>query len=983
MTITHLKRIRKQLTLMALGIALVLPQLAAGAALSISQVPLFITISLPPNITVLLDSSGSMASAYVPDGLDGSTSLIVYEYNDSATDTLVVTATATPTPTCTKTSHGSCTKYSYSCSSGYTLSGTNSGTTSTAPTGDVCQKFTDTYSCPTGMTSSGSGSSMTCTGYELESVNGKDSVMFKSGVYNALYYDPTVTYSAPYDANGNALTTSFTKAWINGYDTGLGNVNLSSAYKATVNYDPSSSSQTTDVCNGTFSNGSSSCYANLSSTTGAYYYVYKQTNTGCTGTVTTPVYTDSRCYTLVTVSSTSGVGGTDERQNFANWYSFYRTRNLTTVSGADRAFNGLSGNMRVAWINLDSCTSLANSNGCTGWDNGGPYNNTIGAFSGTHRSDFFNWVSRLPADTNTPLRTALKTIGTYYQKSGVDSPYAFTPHVTDSPEYVCRPNYAVVMTDGLWNQDTITSYANADNTAMTLPDGTKYTTNRNPYADSSSNSLADIAFYYWANSLRPDLGTSSSLQYMPYTKNVTIVDNNNNTASLIPYWNPQNDPASWPHMVTFTVGLGLSTTILSPAWGGSTYSGNKNGYNNVVTGNIAWPPVSSNSPNNVYDLWHAAIDSRGQFFSADSPQAVATAFNSIVSRIQGRVGSSSAIAVNSTRLDSNTFIYQAQFNSANWTGEVLAFAINSNGNVGTQAWQASTQVPAAASRSIFTWDETLNSGVGGGTSFLWASLNSAEQTALNKNINLVADGNGSLRLSYLRGDQSDEQSQSGIFRTRGSLFGDIVDSNPFYVGTQNFGFDTSAMSEGSSYDTFLATKNSRTPMLYVGANDGMMHAINANTGAEVFDYVPRGVYSNLSALTDPLYVHQFYVDGSPSSVDAYIGSAWKTLVVATTGAGAKEVFVLDVTNPLSETASNVLWDYDGVDGTQAGYIEPANTSFSYKSSSPDPDMGYTINEPTIVRMHDGDWYVLFGNGYNSTNQQAVIYLYNLNTKTLY
>jgi type IV pilus assembly protein PilY1 len=206
------------------------------------------------------------------------------------------------------------------------------------------------------------------------------------------------------------------------------------------------------------------------------------------------------------------------------------------------------------------------------------------------------------------------------------------------------------------------------------------------------------------------------------------------------------------------------------------------------------------------------------------------------------------------------------------------------------------------------------------------------------------------------------------------------------VGTQNFGFDSNkglTSAEYSSYDTFLATKASRTPVLYVGANDGMLHAINANSGAELFTYVPRAVYPALSALSDPLYTHAFYVDGSPTSVDAFVSSAWKTLLVATTGAGGHDVFLLDVTSPTSETASNVMWDYDGVDGTTSVYTEPANTHTTVKSTSPDPDMGYTINEPTIVRMHDGDWYALFGNGYSSTNQQAVIYLYNINTNVLY
>ena len=1069
------------------GIALAAPAMAS--TLSISQTPLFITISLPPNITVVLDDSGSMASAFVPDTLDDATTLTVFVTIPSsqgstsasvvvATGTVnsgTVTSTSSPlstsvtvatgtvnfgtvTSSCGHTSHGVCTSYNYSCSSGftrvgpssgstatpssttcqqqtynyscptgytlnpssptsgtsstasgytctqahytyscasgYTLNGSSSGSTSTPPSGTTCTQQTYNYSCPSGYTLSGqttgtsstgssttcttstpsyvcpsgwtqvggTGSTSTCTNYLSKSIQGETSPMFASAAYNPLAYDPTITYSLPYDANGNNLSTSFTAAYLNGYDTALGSVNLSTGYKVVVSYSPSSSSQTTTSCGGTFtatsSTGSLTCVSVGSSGTAAYYYLYNASNSGCPTSNPTK---DARCYTKVTVSSTSGTGGTDERQNFANWYSFYRTRNLTTVSGADRAFTGLSVNMRVAWLDLGSCTAFASS-GCYGWDSSSPsggYDNRIATFSGTHRQNFFNWLSRLPANVSTPLRTALKTAGTYYTTSGVNSPYAFNPQVTDSPEYVCRPNYTVMMTDGLWNSDTITTFNNQDNTAKTLPDGTAFATNTHPYSDSNSNSLADIAFYYWATNLRSDLGTSTALQYMPFTKSVQVVDDTNKTVSVIPYWNPQNDPASWPHMVTFTVGLGMTTTITNPAWGGSTYSG---GYNDLVTGTTAWGTVASDSANNIYDLWHAALNSRGQFFSADSPQDVTTAFTQIVNRIQGRVGSSSAIAVNSTRLDSDTFIYQAQFNSASWTGEVLAFPINSDGSIGAQAWQASTQIPAANSRSIFSWDDTLNSGAGGGISFLWSSLNSTEQANLNTSYSGTTDTQGSNRLDYLRGDQSNEETSSGTFRSRSSLLGDIVNSNPQFVGKQDFGYDK-IPGEGSSYDSFVAGKASRVSMLYVGANDGMMHAINADTGVEVFDYVPRGVYGNLSALTDPAYTHQYYVDGSATGVDVYRNGSWATLLVGTTGAGAREIYLLDVTDPSSFSTSDVIWDYDG-------------------ATVGDNDMGYTLGAATFARLNDGDWYVIFGNGYNSPNQHAVIYLYNLRTKTI-
>jgi type IV pilus assembly protein PilY1 len=974
-----------------LMLALPLAQQSYAAALSISQSPLFITVSMPPNIVLLLDDSGSMTWAHVPDSLgDNAAARVLVVDTDS-----VIATPLTFTTTSVHITGPSHSKYTYSCTTtGYSLnpSSPTTGTSSTAA-GYTCQKVTTySYSCPSGDTQSSSwtSSGSTSTSYgsdvctlsaykSLSSVWTPDTYHYKSSAFNPLAYDPTQTYLPGYSDTATLLSTSFTAAYCNPYVTSQGTVNLSTGYQATVTYDPStscsslmaatnSSSESTndevDSCNNFDTSGNCNDQFNAQA---AFYYTYTPTAAAAVTNGCTSVTTDDACYTKVVVSATSGPGGTDERQNFANWWSFYRTRNLTTNTGANRAFTGLSGNFRVAWRDLNtmvSSTTSFKSGGIKDWA-GNTFDNRIGVFTSTHRTKFFDWLERYPANNGTALRTALNTIGAYYQTAaGVSSPYAFDPAVesdtgTDSPEYVCRPNYAVVMTDGLWNDSSpgTLSPNNADNTALTLPDGTAFATSTHPYSDSSSNSLADIAFYYWAHSLRSDLGTSSSLQYMPYNKAVAITDSTNKTVSLQPYWNPQNDPADWPHMVTFTVSLGQTSVLTNPDWAGGTYAG---GYSGLVTGTTSWPAVSSNSDANVYDLWHAAIDSRGQFFSADSPQDVAAAFSSIVNRIQGRVGSSSAIAVNSTRLDSNTFIYQAQFNSASWTGEVVAFPINTDGSVGSQVWAASTLIPAAASRTMYTWDETQNSGAGAGTTFTWANLNTTEKTALNTSMEGANDGLGSSRLSYLTGVQTSEQDNGGNFRNRASLLGDIVDSNPQYVGTQNYGFDQLPGAEGGTYDDFVGHKASRTAMLYLGANDGMMHAINATSGVEQFDYVPRGMYSTLSALTDPLYTHQFYVDGSAESADAYVSGTWKTLVVGTTGAGAREIFLLDVSSPSSFSASSILWDYDG-------------------TTKGDNSLGYTFGQATIARLHDGNWYVIFGNGFNSPNQTAVIYLYNIAT----
>ena len=147
-------------------------------------------------------------------------------------------------------------------------------------------------------------------------------------------------------------------------------------------------------------------------------------------------------------------------------------------------------------------------------------------------------------------------------------------------------------------------------------------------------------------------------------------------------------------------------------------------------------------------------------------------------------------------------------------------------------------------------------------------------------------------------------------------------------------------------------------MLYVGANDGMLHAFDALTGVEKFAYIPKAVFPDLASLTAPNYVHQYFVDGSPYAGDAYFGDAWHTVLLGVTGAGGRAVFALDVTNPDGFNASKVLWEFT------------------------DPDLGYTMGQPVIGRMKDGAWAAIFGNGYKSANQRAFLYVVNLQTGAL-
>lgn len=890
-----LSRHRRRLLRVLLGsLALSCAAPPAGAVLNIADAPLFLTVSVTPNLILTMDDSYSMWSAYVPDSID----------SDAATK------------------------------------------------------------------------------------------RFKANSYNALYYNPSVAYAIPARGDGVSYTTVFTAARLNGFDSAKGTLNLSSAYRATVSYDHAGTSQAT--------NGSNEA---------AYYYLwYAKTNppsakpANCNDTVA-----DDDCYIKVVVGSGADIAAgnaTQQKQNFANWYSFYRTRALAAMSGAMSAVTSLKSNeVRLAWQGLTSCNSFGTT--CRGYDAANHENRMrtldatkTGSATETHRSDFYNWLHRLDLSGATPTRTALKRAGEYYRTSGLSAPYVKEPYVDNSTyafdgttrELSCRKNFHIVFTDGLWNNalsadtnPTLAAPADADSSNATLPDGTGYLP-RAPYRDinvaasssySNSNSLADIAFRYWSTDLRSDLADKITPYYV-----------DRSGAASAQYWNPRNDPASWQHMVNFTIGLGLSSTLAAgckydsganpvvadpnnpncPAWGGNTFAGD---YAALALGTKNWPKINPNvtSPGrepdgHVYDLWHAAINSRGQFFSVDSPDALNSAFKSALTSILNANPSSAALAANSTSLQTGTLVYQARFDSQDWHGQFIAYAVQGDGSIGNPQWDASTLIPAAASRNIVTFDGSSAKTFSNCNS----SLSAVQRLALDTDAGGTVDNKCPDRLAWLRGDGSKEQRfTGGIFRNRTlSVLGDIVNSDPAYVKNENHGYAASivTMPEKSSYQAFITAKASRTPMIYVGANDGLLHAFRAdighpNSGREAFAYLPAGVYGNLSKLTSPAYSHKMFVDGPPAVGDAYFGGGWKTVLVGGLGGGGKSVFALDVSNPDSFGTANVLWEF-------------ADAS----------DLGHTYSQPQIGRLHNGEWAAIFGNGYNSASDKAFLYIVRLSDGAL-
>jgi type IV pilus assembly protein PilY1 len=355
-------------------------------------------------------------------------------------------------------------------------------------------------------------------------------------------------------------------------------------------------------------------------------------------------------------------------------------------------------------------------------------------------------------------------------------------------------------------------------------------------------------------------------------------------------------------------------------------------------------------------LREAATQGGGQFFTAQNSAELVSALEDALSDLMHKISSASAIATNSSRVDTQTHIYQARFNSGNWSGQLLSYPLDTNGTLGNLQWDAGTLIPSYSSgnRHLYTWD----SGTGAGASFPTTAQTSILGTS-------VAD--------YIAGDQSNEGTGSGQFRVRSTLLGDIIDSDPAYVGVLNFGYDTLPEGQPTSahpYADFVGTTQpARRKMLYVGANDGMLHAFDADTGVEQFAYIPNVLTNSLTQLTSQTYNqnHQFFVDGSPFVGDAYIDGDWKTVLVGTLNAGGKGVFALDVTNPDAFDASKVLWEYAPGDG----------------------DLGLTYGQAVIARTNavnsdDGSpvWAAVFGNGYNSTNGHAELYFVNLRDGSL-
>jgi len=348
----------------------------------------------------------------------------------------------------------------------------------------------------------------------------------------------------------------------------------------------------------------------------------------------------------------------------------------------------------------------------------------------------------------------------------------------------------------------------------------------------------------------------------------------------------------------------------------------------------------------------------GMSWTTDNADELKDALTSALSDIAARSLSSSSPAASSGLVETANIFYPS-YNSSDWSGELTK--VDENGN---EVWRASSRIPAHSSRNI------LFNNNGDAKDFLWKNIRNGDFENIFNNATVVGS-DGSTVLNYIRGDRQYESPTQ--YRRRNSLLGDIVNSSPVFVGEPNFRYRYDL--ENTPYSEFRENMKNREEMVYVGANDGMLHGFNSN-GIETFAFIPMEVMHRLPELSNRNYTHRYYVDGTPTVVDAYIKAngngrkEWRTVLVSGLNAGGQSVFAIDVTNPNTLNAKSFLWEFT------------------------DPDLGYSFSRPAIVRLADGRWAAVFGNGYNSTQKShsedneisttgnAVLFVVNLETGDL-
>ena len=688
---------------------------------------------------------------------------------------------------------------------------------------------------------------------------------YYSSRVNKVYYDPTITYQPPFKPDGSSRypNSSYTNAWVNGFDQSDGADDLSEY----IRFDSI----------GSIEEG---------------FYMQFNSSTSCDNN---PRQDD--CYTPILLNNASA----DIKQNYANWFSYYSTRTLAAKSGITEAFFDLPDNIRVGYGAIN-----VNNNTIDGVNDTDTLVSGVRPYTAARRQQFLTWLHNKSVNGGTPLRTALRDVGKYYSRTDNQGPWGETPGTNDSTAHIeCRQSFSLIMTDGIWNGSS-PSVGNVDNTPGPSytnpdPDGSDFNyTAVSPFTDGHSNTLADVAMEYWKNDLRTDLGNK-----VPVTS---------------------TDPAFWQHMTTFTIGLGVTgaikeadalaaldpdnnITINWPEPGSNRSPANIDDLlHAAINGRGGY--ASAQNPKEFADEIKSFL---GDVIARSQTSASSAAVSSAVLRADslgffaGFRSEDWSGTLSGFSFDQGKELWDAE-EILRQTLPTDRKLITHNGSSGVElefSSAGSLSNLSAAQRDALNADPTLN----------------ATQDDLGRNRLAWLHGDKDAHAT-LRNREGQDAGGNTVVRP----LGDVINANPQFVGKTNYGFARLGGDEGSDYGAFRSDSSYQTRIdaLYVPANDGILHAFDGETGKELFGYIPSelllpsgsNTYARISELMQPNYTHRYFMDGTPRVQDAYIDKdgdgdkEWRTILLGTMGKGGRTVFALDITEPGSfSPADDVLWEF--------------------------------------------------------------------------
>ncbi|MDC6166071.1 pilus assembly protein [Paucibacter sp. XJ19-41] len=631
-------------------------------------------------------------------------------------------------------------------------------------------------------------------------------------------------------------------------------------------------------------------------------------------------------------------------KNYANWRAYYSNRMLMMKTVVSQAFKDINQKFRIGFSTISNKEATESTN---------KKFLHIRDFDADQKEKFYASLMAAPTSGYTPLRGALSNAGRYYARKAPGQ------GTEDPVQYSCQKNYALLSSDGAWNSDNESDNygpfglesANGKPVKVGDQDGEAATPmkDHSPYA----NSLADVAMYFYNTDLRSDKWSNCS-------GSITDVGVCQDTA-LDPATGKPQHPIQ--RMNTFTLSLGQNGTL--------TYDKN---YETQRTGDFAqlkdghkkWPSPDNDAAR-VDDLWHAAVNGRGVFFNAADPKGVTDGLTSALDKMNEIPASGAAAATSTLRPskgDNQVFI--ARYTSGVWTGDVRAYKIDPTTGVpnivqdpkdpknDNADWSAAKQLDKRETRRIL-----FRASGGALEEFDYDRLSAAQKAMFDGRCSSAPvltqcakldtgkkdiANNGKTLVNYLRGVE-----QPNVFRSRTSKLGDMVGSSPAFVGKPPMKYKD----DGYAAYQSKPEVSGRKPVVYVGANDGMLHAFDAATGEELWAYIPGQVMGNLYKLADADYgeQHQFYVDGAPVVADVQ-GSdgAWRTVLVAGLGAGGAGYFALDVTNPEKPVS---LWEF----------TEPGK-------------LGLSVATP-LVTKHKNTWVVAVTSGLNNSDGYGYLFMFDV------